>query len=139
MLETIIFWQNISILQHEDHSFCFASSFAAQCLLFNIRMTQEILKGEVGKGKQLGMANYNIYFKNYFNRLVINITQMAKLDENISSKHHINIASTKVCKSIGILYRARCIRSKFLRKQFYFPYKLLLKLRKYSMDQFKQN
>ena len=32
-------------------SFCFASSFAAQFLLFEIRMTQEISKGEVGNGK----------------------------------------------------------------------------------------
>ena len=44
------------------------------------------------------------------------------LDENISWKHHINIVSTKVCKSIGILYRTRCILSKFLRKQLYFSF-----------------
>ena len=42
------------------------------------------------------------------------------LDENIFWKHHINIVSTNVCKSIGILYRTRCILSKFLRKQLYF-------------------
>ena len=36
--------------------------------------------------------------------------------------HHINIVSTKVCKSIGILYRTRCILSKFLRKQLYFSF-----------------
>ena len=54
------------------------------------------------------------------------------LDENISWKHHINIVSTKVCKSFGILYRSRCILSKFLWKHF-FLYKLLLKLRKDSM------
>ena len=34
-----------------NHFFCFASSFAAQFLLFDIRMTQEISKGEVGNGK----------------------------------------------------------------------------------------
>ena len=55
--------------------FCFASSFAAQFSLFDIRMTQEISKGELGNGKYLGMANYNIYFKNNFNRLVMNMTQ----------------------------------------------------------------
>ena len=44
------------------------------------------------------------------------------LDENISWKHYINIASTKVYKSIGILYRTRCILSKFLRKQLYFSF-----------------
>ena len=37
------------------------------------------------------------------------------LDENVSWKHHINIVSTKFCKSIGILYRTRCILSKSLR------------------------
>ena len=31
--------------------FCFASSFAVQLLLFEIMMTQEILKGEVGNGE----------------------------------------------------------------------------------------
>ena len=44
------------------------------------------------------------------------------LDENISWKHHINIVSTKVCKGIGILYRTRCILSKFLWKQLYFSF-----------------
>ena len=44
------------------------------------------------------------------------------LDENISWKYHINSVSTKVCKSIGILYRTCCILSKFLRKQLYFSF-----------------
>ena len=44
------------------------------------------------------------------------------LDENISWKHHINIVSTKVCKSIGILCRTPCILRKFLRKQVYFSF-----------------
>ena len=35
------------------------------------------------------------------------------LDENISWKLQINIVGTKVCKSIGILYRTRCILSHF--------------------------
>ena len=42
------------------------------------------------------------------------------LDESISWKHHINIVSRKVCKSIGILNRTRCILSKFLQRQLYF-------------------
>ena len=44
------------------------------------------------------------------------------LDENISWKRHVNIVSTKVCKSIGIRYRTRCILNKFLRKQLYFSF-----------------
>ena len=44
------------------------------------------------------------------------------LDENISWKNHINIVSTKVCKSIGILYRTCQILKKFLRKQLYFSF-----------------
>ena len=44
--------------------FCFASSFAAQIFLFDCKMTQEISEGDVGNGKWLGMANYNIHFKN---------------------------------------------------------------------------
>ena len=44
------------------------------------------------------------------------------LDENISWKHHSNIVSTKVCKSIEILYRTRCIQNKFLWIQLYFSF-----------------
>ena len=33
-------------------------------------MTQEIAKGEIGNSKLLGMANYNIYFKNTFTCLL---------------------------------------------------------------------
>ena len=55
--------------------FYFPSSFATQFSLFVIWMTQEISQQEIGNDRYLGMANYNIYFKNNFNRLVINITQ----------------------------------------------------------------
>ena len=44
------------------------------------------------------------------------------LAENISWKHHINIVITKVCKSIGILYRTRHILNKYLQKQLYFSF-----------------
>ena len=40
-----------------NHFFYFACSSAAQFLLFEIRMMQEISKGEIGNNKQLGMAN----------------------------------------------------------------------------------
>ena len=55
--------------------FYFASSFAAQFSLFDIRMTQEMAKGETGKNKWLGMVNCNIYFKTNFNYLAMNITE----------------------------------------------------------------
>ena len=44
------------------------------------------------------------------------------LDENIPWKHHISFVSTKVCKSIGILYRTHYILSTFFRKQLYFSF-----------------
>ena len=44
------------------------------------------------------------------------------LDVNISWKHHINNVSTNTCKSIEILYKTRCILSKFLRNQLYFSF-----------------
>ena len=55
--------------------FCFTSSFAAQFLLFDFTMTQEISRGEVVNSKQLEMANYNVYLKNNCNRLVMNSKQ----------------------------------------------------------------
>ena len=61
------------------------------------------------------------------------------LDEIISWKHHIDIVTTRNCKSIGILYRTSHIMNKFLRKYLYFFFnKLLLKLHKCSMGQGKQ-
>ena len=42
------------------------------------------------------------------------------IDENITWKHHINVISTKISKSIGILYNARQILDKNLLKQLYF-------------------
>ena len=57
-----------------NHFAYFASSFAAQFLVFEIRMTKEISKREIRNGKQPVMANY-IYLKNNFNRLVMIITQ----------------------------------------------------------------
>ena len=54
----------------------FASSFAAQFLLFNIRMTQEISNRKIGKLMSMWLANYHIYFKTNFNLLVMNVTQI---------------------------------------------------------------
>ena len=54
----------------------FASSFAAQFSLFDIKMTPEISKVEIGNGKLLGMANYSFYFRSNFNCLVMNVTQI---------------------------------------------------------------
>ena len=54
----------------------FASLFTAQFLFFDVRMTQEISKGEIGNDKYLGIANYNIYFKNNFNLLAMNVAQI---------------------------------------------------------------
>ena len=56
--------------------FYFTSSFTAQFLFFDVRLTQEISKGEIGNNKQLGIANYNIYFKSSFNLLVMNATKI---------------------------------------------------------------
>jgi len=44
------------------------------------------------------------------------------IDENLSWKHHINYISTKVSKSIGILYKAREFLNKHNLKQLYFSF-----------------
>ena len=61
-------------------SFYFASSILAQLSLFVIRVTQEISKLEIGNSKLLGMANCRIYFKDIFNVLVTNVTQIDFID-----------------------------------------------------------
>ena len=45
-------------------------------LIFDVGMTQEISKGEIGNEKQLGIINYSIFFKNNFNLLVMNVKQI---------------------------------------------------------------
>ena len=42
------------------------------------------------------------------------------IDENLSWKQHINIARSKISKSIGILYKSRYVLSKQCLKQLYF-------------------
>ena len=40
-------------------------------------MTQDVSKGKIGRmGKWVGMVNYNVYFTNDFNTLVMNITKI---------------------------------------------------------------
>ena len=51
-------------------------SFAEQFTLLDIRMIQEISKGEIGNGKLLGIANYNIHLENNFKCLVMKATQI---------------------------------------------------------------
>ena len=62
----IIIFSSTGVFVHEIF-ICFASSFAAQFLFFDISVTQEISKREIGKDKFPGMANYNIYFKTFSN------------------------------------------------------------------------
>ena len=62
------------------YKFYFASSILAQLSLFVIRVTQEISKLEIGNSKLLGMANCRIYFKDIFNVLVMNVTQIDFID-----------------------------------------------------------
>ena len=62
------------------------------------------------------------------------------LYDNGLRHERVNGVSAKVCHSIGIIHRTRYIRKKFLRKHFYFSfYTLSLKLRKYSMGQYKKS
>ena len=46
-----------------NHFCYFASSFVAQFLIFDIRVTQELRKSEIRNSKLLGIANDNIYLK----------------------------------------------------------------------------
>ena len=48
---TDCFIKSFDMIINHFFFFCFGSSFAAQFLLFDIRITQEISKGEVGNGK----------------------------------------------------------------------------------------
>ena len=49
------------------------------------------------------------------------------IDENVTWKPHINTISTKISKSIGILYRGRLIISRKQLNQLYFHLYILIK------------
>jgi hypothetical protein len=44
------------------------------------------------------------------------------IDENLTWNHHINNINSKICKSIGILYKSRDMLNKHLMKQFYYSF-----------------
>ena len=71
----IIIFSLIGIFVHKIFIFI-ASSFPAQFLHFEIRMTQEIPKRKTGNVKLLVIANYNTHFKNDFDLLVMKVTQV---------------------------------------------------------------
>ena len=56
------------------------------------------------------------------------------IDENLSWKQHINNVSTKLSKSISILYKSREIVKQPLLKQLYFFYLLLFELSKHCLE-----
>ena len=55
------------------------------------------------------------------------------IDDNISCKQHINDVSTKMQKSIGILYKSREIQTTFIKIVAFFIYSLPFELCKYFL------
>ena len=99
-----------------------ASWFKANKLSLNISKTKYSLFHSIRKRKDIPNILTPLHIGNVPIKRESSLTKFlgVYLNENISWKHHINIASIKVCKSSEILYRTRCILSKFLRKKFYF-------------------
>ena len=64
---------------------------------------------------------YQIHYSIADRQLVTKFLEVY-LDESISWKHHIDIVTTRNCKSIGILNRTRHIMNKCLRKYLYFSF-----------------
>ena len=90
---TINHFSSISLFVNKFF-FYFARSFTAEFLFFDVRMTQEILKWDIGNDKSLGIASYNIYFKNNFNLLVVNVKQIIFFTDKIT---YINYIIREVC------------------------------------------
>ena len=111
--------ENISETMNEELKKV-ANQFKASKLSLNISKTKNSLFHSKRKRKDIP----NILPPLYIDNLPIKREFVTKflgvyLDEDISCKHHIDIISTKVCKSIGILFRTRCVLSKFLWKELY--------------------
>ena len=98
-----------------------ATWFKANKLSLNISKTKYSLSHSTRKTKDIP----NILPPLHIDNVLIKRAFVTKflgiyLDGNISWSDHINIVSTKLFKSIEILYRTRCILKTFLRKQLYF-------------------
>ena len=100
-----------------------ANWFKSITLFLNISKTKYNLFHSTKKRKDIPNILPPLHIDNVpFKREFVTKFLGLYLDQNTSWKHHIKIVSTKVCKSIGILYRTRCILSKFLREQLYFSF-----------------
>ena len=82
----------------------------------------------------------------YDNRLCDNLSSVIKrehsmkflgviLDENVTWKEHKKLIENQTAKNIGILYKAKFLKSKLPNKYLLFLYTLLLKLRKHFLVQ----
>ena len=97
--------------------------FKSNKLSLNVNKTKWLLFHPLSKRQSLPQTFPNLLIEN----IHIKREHVTKLlgvftDENLSRKQHMYIVSSKISKSIGILYKSRDVLSKQCLKQLYFSF-----------------
>ena len=97
--------------------------FKSNKLSLNVDKTKWLLYHPLSKRQFLPQSLPNLLIENIcIKREYVTKFLGVFIDENLSWKQHIDIVSSKISKSIGILYKSRDVLSKQCLKQLYFSF-----------------
>ena len=97
--------------------------FKSNKLSLNVEKTKWFLFHPFSKRQSLLQTLPNLLIENiHFKREHVTKFSGVFTDEYLSWKQHINIVSSKISKSLGILYKSRDVLSKQCLKQLYFSF-----------------
>ena len=97
--------------------------FKSNKLSLNVDKTKWLLFHPLSKSQSLPQTLPNLLIENmHIKREHITKFLGVFIDESLSWKQHIDIVSSKISKSIGILYKSRDVLSKQCLKQLYFSF-----------------
>ena len=97
--------------------------FKSNKLSLSVDKTKWLLFHPLSKRQLLPLTLPNLLIENiHIKREHVTKCLGLFIDENLSWKQHIDIVSSKISKSIGILYKSRDVLSKQCLKQLYFSF-----------------
>ena len=95
--------------------------FKSNKLSLNVDKTKWLLFHPLSKRQSLPQTLPNLHIENiHIKREYVTKFLAVFIDENLSWKQHIDVVSSKISKSIVILYKSRDVLSKQCLKQLYF-------------------
>ena len=96
--------------------------FKSNKLPLNVDKTKWLLFHPLSKKQSLPQTLPNLIENIHIRKEYVTKFLGVFFDENLSWKQHIDIVSSKISKSIGILYKSRCIKQKISKATIYFVY-----------------